>query len=342
MPDTVRCLMIRKTGQGPVSQSIEQRPIRELPAGDVLIRVEWSSLNFKDALATQGHPGIVRRFPHVPGIDAAGTVIQSDAPEVRSGDRVIATGYEIGVERWGGWCDTLRVPAAWIVPLPEGLSTREAMILGTAGFTAAQCVRALQHHGIVPVSPHDEAAPSSAPIVVTGATGGVGLLSLMILARLGCKVVAVSGKRDRYDWLRAQGAARVLGREAVCDDTDRPLLSSQWAGAIDTVGGQTLSTLLRSMGHRGCVAACGLVGGHALPLTVYPFILRGVTLAGIDSALCPYERRLEIWRMLAGPWKPDALARSQEWVREVCLDELPSAAEAMLAGTNFGRVLVGL
>src|SRR5690606_33272570 len=223
LPETLRCYLVRKTASDSIEASVESRPFRELPAGDMVIRVEASSLNYKDAMAATGHPGIVKSFPHVPGIDAAGTIVHSESPQWKAGQPVIMTGYQQGAERWGAWAEYVRVPAEWVVPLPEGLSLREAMIFGTAGFTAAQCVWSLQHHNIT---------PESGPVVVTGATGGVGILSLMLLARLGYDVTAVSGKTDKYDWLRSLGAADVISRDAVRDDSDRALLRSRWAGAV--------------------------------------------------------------------------------------------------------------
>lgn len=330
LPEALRCYLVRKTGNDKVEAGIEQRPLRELPAGDVLIRVRYSSLNYKDALAATGHPGVVRKFPHVPGIDSAGEVVESGSPAFKAGDAVIMTGHELGAERWGGWAEYVRVPAEWVVPVPNGLTIEESMILGTAGFTAAQCVYALQHHDV---------RPGSGEVLVTGATGGVGSIAVMILAKLGYRVAAVTGKADRNDWLRGLGAARIVSRDAAVDATARPLLSATYAGGVDTVGGPTLGTLLRSLQHRGCVAACGLVGGADLPVTVYPFILRGVTLAGIDSAWCPAERRREMWRLLAGDWKPSGLAHLATFIG---LDQLGDAVQEILGGQVAGRVVVRL
>jgi acrylyl-CoA reductase (NADPH) len=328
LPEAIRCYLVRKTAAATIEASVETRPFRDLPPGDTVIRVEASSLNYKDAMAAIGHSGIVKSFPHVPGIDAAGTIVHSESPRWKAGRPVIMTGYQQGAERWGAWAEYVRVPAEWVVPLPESLSLREAMILGTAGFTAAQCVWSLQHHSVT---------PESGPVVVTGATGGVGTLSLMLLSRLGYSVTAVSGKQDKYAWLRSLGASDVVGRDAVHDGSDRALLRPRWAGAVDTVGGTTLATLIRSLQHRGCVAACGLVGGHELPLTVYPFILRGVTLDGIDSAMCPYGRRLEIWSKLAGDWKLDNL---EQLATDVDLESVGEKVQQMLAGRISGRVVV--
>jgi putative YhdH/YhfP family quinone oxidoreductase len=322
------CYLVTKEADGRVSAQIAERSVDDLPEGDVLIQVAWSSLNYKDALSATGHPGVTRKFPHVPGIDAAGTVVESRSPRFAAGQQVLVTGYELGASRWGGYAARVRVPEGWVVPLPAGLSPRESMIYGTAGFTAAQSVDALAHHGIM---------ADRGEIVVTGATGGVGSLAVAILARLGYKVAAVTGKPEAAGYLQALGAARVISREEVDDKTDRPLLSGRWAGAVDTVGGNTLATLLRSVDCGGCVTACGLVGGVAVPLTVYPFILRGVTLCGIDSAECPMKKRLELWEKLAGPWKPPGLETIAE---EIGLAELGSRIEQILAGRIRGRVIV--
>jgi putative YhdH/YhfP family quinone oxidoreductase len=326
--DTFRCYLVRKTGNDRVEAGVDARPLRELPAGDVLIRVRFSSLNYKDALAATGHPGVARKFPHVPGIDSAGEVVESGSPRFRPGDAVIMTGHELGAERWGGWAEYVRVPADWVVPLPAGLTLEESMILGTAGFTAAQCVYALRHHDV---------RPESGEVLVTGATGGVGSIAVMILAKLGYQVTAVTGKPAMRASLERRGARRIISRDEAVDGTNRPLLSATYAGGVDTVGGATLGTLLRSMKHRGCVAACGLVGGSDLPVTVYPFILRGVTLAGIDSAWCPEDRRREIWRLLSQEWKPQHL---NELAAYVTLDGVGDAVQRILRGEVAGRVVV--
>ncbi len=320
------CLMVRKSDT--VTCALEQIATADLPAGDVLIRVAYSSLNYKDALACRGHPGVVRHFPHVPGIDCAGEVVECEGGDFPAGTPVLVTGYDLGTTHWGGFAGYVRVPQAWVVPLPAGLTLTEAMALGTAGFTAAQCVGAITRHGI---------RPEAGPVAVTGATGGVGSLSMRLLAKLGYEVVAITGKTDQADWLRQCGAGEVLPRTVLADDGKKPLLPARWAAAVDTVGGAPLSALLRGMQHRGCVAACGMAAGNELSLTVYPFILRGVMLAGIDSAQCPYDKRVQIWEKLAGEWKLDQLAAG---VRKISLTELPTAVEQMLAGQAVGRVLV--
>mgnify|MGYP002624572851 CR=1 FL=1 len=324
----MKCLLVEKAESGEVHREITSVSPEELPPGDVTIRVEYSSLNYKDALAAQGHPGVVSKFPHVPGIDAAGIVEQSTDARFQSGQQVLVTGYELGSGRWGGWSEQIRVPADWVVPLPSGLTALDAMTLGTAGFTAAQCVDSLQRHHVT---------ADRGDVVVTGATGGVGSLSVIILSQLGYHVTAVSGKSDTQSWLAELGACNVIARDAVNDASDRPMLKSRWAGAVDTVGGQTLATLVRSLDHRGCVAACGLVGGTDLPLTGYPFLLRGVTLDGIDSAQCPYASRIEIRRHLAGDWKP---AQLESLRTVVALEDIEASIQSILKGGITGRVVV--
>lgn len=322
------CYLVRKDADGKVSARIESITTSDLPPGDVLIRVAYSSLNYKDGLATQGHPGVVRSLPHVPGVDCSGTVVESQASDFQPGDEVLVTGYDFGAGHWGGFAAYARVSAEWIVPLPSNFTLRDAMIYGTAGFTAAQCVTAIVERGI---------EPANGPVVVTGATGGVGCLAVTILAKLGYEVEAVTGKPEQHDWLRNLGAAKFLNRSDVLDTSSRPLLSARWAAAVDTVGGQPLATILRSLHHRGCVAACGLVAGTDLNTTVYPFILRGATLAGIDSAKCPRRERMEMWEKLSGPWH---ISQLNDIADEITLDELPDRVAKILAGKIIGRVII--
>jgi len=328
LPESMRCLLVTKSAGGIVERQLTTRPISELPPGDVTVRVRYSALNYKDALAATGHPGVVSRFPHVPGVDAAGEVVDSSSAKFNIGDNVIVTSFELGAGQWGGYAEFIRVPAECVVPLPLGLSVRESMILGTAGLTAAMCLEAIQRQGI---------SPGGGDVVVTGATGGVGTMAVSILARAGYRVIAVTGKPAAAELLKRLGATDVEGREAVSDTSAKPLLKARWKAAIDTVGGNTLSTILRSMQPDGCVAACGLVGGAELPLTVYPFILRGVTLAGIDSAHYASEKRSAIWEKLAGPWKPKLL---DEIATEVGLEDLEPKIADILAGRTIGRILV--
>jgi acrylyl-CoA reductase (NADPH) len=323
-----RCYLVEKGADEKITAGITRRDTSELPEGHVLIRVQLSSLNYKDALAATGRPGVARRFPHVPGIDAAGEVAESSVAEFRPGQKVLVTGFELGAGRWGGWAEFIRVPADWVIPLPEGLSLEDSMRLGTAGFTAALSVDALVRH---------DCLPNSGEIVVTGATGGVGCLAVQILARIGYRAVAVTGKADRHDWLKQQGAQRVIGRAEVDVQGGNPLLKASWAGAVDTVGGNTLATVLRSTHIGGCVTACGLVGGTDLHTTVFPFILRGVTLCGIDSGWCTNAKRRELWRRLGSEWKPPRLA---ELAQTIDLADVDEAVKRILAGQIVGRTVV--
>jgi putative YhdH/YhfP family quinone oxidoreductase len=325
---TFHCYLVTKDDQGKTKAEVAQRALDDLPAGDVLVKVAYSSLNYKDALSATGHPGVTRKFPHVPGIDAAGTVVESSSPDWRPGDDVIVTSYDLGQNTWGGFAEYIRVPAAWVVRKPAGLTPRESMVFGTAGLTAGLSLQAMIDHGV---------SPQRGEVVVTGAAGGVGSLATAILAKAGYQVVASTGKSTAHELLVQLGAARVVGRDEVCDPSDKPLLASRWAGAIDTVGGRTLATLVRSAHRYGVITACGLVGGIDLPLTVYPFILRGVELVGIDSAECPHERRQQIWDQLAAAWKPSGL---ESLVTEVQLGELATPIQQILAGKVTGRVLV--
>lgn len=322
------CFLVEKDAAGKISRGMAKRPVADLPPGEVLIRVAISSLNYKDALACEAHPGVVRKLPHVPGIDAVGQVVESSDPRFQQNDPVIVTGNELGSGQWGGWAEYIRVPAPWVVPLPDGMSLKESMILGTAGFTAAQCVYAIVHNGV---------RPDAGEIVVTGATGGVGCLAVKLLAKLGYTVVAVTGKPQLESRLKSWGAARIIGREEVLKPTDRALLGSRWAGAVDTVGGDTLTTIIRETKPYGVVSACGLVGGDKLNLTVHPFILRGVMLAGIGSALLPSEQRTEIWRKLSHEWRLEGL---DELATTVNLAEVEPYVQRILKGEIVGRTVV--
>ena len=328
----MKCFLVEKNESsdvtGEITRGIVELPQDKLSEGEVLIRVRYSSLNYKDALAANGHVGVARKFPHVPGIDAAGVVEDGGDSTYTHGDEVLVTGYELGSGYWGGWSQFIRVPSDWVVPLPVGLDPLDAMTLGTAGFTAAQCVESLRMHGV---------ASDDDGVVVTGATGGVGSLAVMLLSRQGYHVTAVTGKSEKHAWLRELGAAEVIGREEVNETSDRPLLKARWAGAVDTVGGNTLATLLKSLGHRGCVAACGLVGGDQLQVSVYPFLLRGVTLDGIDSAHCPGPARKNIWRLLSGDWALPNLDAIRTIVR---LEDIEESIQTILAGRIAGRVVV--
>lgn len=325
---TFSAFVVTQTPDNSFVTSIEDIAIADLPPGEVLIQVHYSSLNYKDALSAQGHPGVTKKFPHIPGIDAAGTVVSSEVSQFQAGAPVIVTSFDLGMNTWGGFAEYVRVPAAWVVPLPAGMTLRESMILGTAGLTAGLCIKALQEHHVT---------PESGEVLVTGATGGVGSLAIAILAKLGYTVVAVTGKTDQHEYLKNLGVSQILDRHEVEDTTPKPLLKERWAGVVDTVGGNILATALKSTKYNGCVTACGLVGGADLPTTVYPFILRSVKLVGIDSAQCPMPVRSQVWQQLASDWKP---ANLEAIAIEINLAQLPEKIAAMLSGKNKGRILV--
>lgn len=323
-----KALLVRDARAGGVTRAIEERTIDALPAGDTLIRVQYSSLNYKDALSATGHRGITRRYPHTPGIDAAGVVVGSASGAFAADSEVIVTGYDLGMNTPGGFGEYIRVPADWVVPRPAGLTLREAMMLGTAGFTAALSLTRLQQLGI---------GPGNGEVLVTGASGGVGSLAVSMLARVGYTVVAATGKPDARDFLLRLGAQDVIARDALKANADKPLLAGRWAAAVDTVGGDTLAGVLKAVKPHGAVTTCGMVDAAGFSTTVYPFILRGVALLGVDSAATPMPLRREIWNRLATDWKPpglDALARP------CVLEELETEIANMLAGRVRGRVLV--
>jgi acrylyl-CoA reductase (NADPH) len=323
-----RAWWVEERADGTFTRRLTERDTAALPPGDVLIRVQWSSLNYKDALSATGNKGVTRAYPHTPGIDAAGTVVESTTAEFRPGDPVVVTGYDLGMNTAGGFSERVRVPAVWVVPLPPGLSLRESMQLGTAGFTAGLAMERIAARGV---------GPQSGEILVTGASGGVGSIAVALLARAGYTVAAATGKADAAAFLRGLGAARVVSREEVADATRRPLLARRWAGAIDTVGGDILSAVTRSIDHEGAVAVCGNAAAHDLPLTVFPFILRGVSLLGIASASLPMPERRALWARLAGEWKLGSLDLIS---REVALADLEPEIQAILRGGQRGRVLV--
>lgn len=330
MDDTVFTAMIVEKATSGFSQRIGTRHISELSPGELLVRVHYSSLNYKDALSATGHPGVTRSYPHTPGIDAAGVVMACSTSAFAPGDRVIVTGNDLGVNTDGGYGQFIRIPAAWAVPLPEGLSLRESMALGTAGLTAALSVLRLQHAGV---------GPDSGDILVTGATGGVGSIGVAILAGMGYRVVAATGSRESDDYLQRCGASSIIGRREVSAGAERPLLPERWGGALDVVGGATLAAILKGTRYGGAVTCCGLVDSPELPLNVFPFILRGVSLLGIDSVKCPYHTRLEIWKKLASVWKP---ANLEEIATECTLQGLEEQISSILVGRVRGRVVVNL
>jgi acrylyl-CoA reductase (NADPH) len=326
---TFRALVVSEEEPKKFTGSIRDRQIEDLPAGEVLIRVKYSSLNYKDALSASGNRGVTKKYPHTPGIDAAGTIEESTSDVFGAGAKVLVTGYDLGMNTSGGYGQYIRVPAGWVVPLPEGLSLKESMIYGTAGFTAGMSVFALA----------SEVAPGDGEILVTGATGGVGSIATAILAHLGYSVVAVSGKAEAAGYLKELGAVRIIDRGEAADLSGRPLLKGQWAGVIDTVGGDILATAIKSTQLHGVVTCCGNVASPDLPLTVFPFILRGVCLQGIDSQNCPMDHRLEVWRKLAGTWK---FSQLESLGKEVGLSGLTDNIALILQGKQKGRVVVDL
>lgn len=302
--------------------------VDQLDPGEVVIRTEYSTVNYKDALSATGAGKIIRRFPCIGGIDLAGVVEHSDSPEFKPGDAVIAHGYDVGVAHHGGYAERARIPAKWIVPMPAGMSTYEAMSLGTAGFTAAQAIHRMQHEGLT---------PASGPVIVNGATGGVGMVAIDILAKLGYEVHAVTGKEKDTELLMQLGAKKVLLRQTM-DMPERPLLSETYAGAIDNLGGPMLAHFTRVMKVGGAIASVGLAAGWELRTTVMPFILRGVSLLGVDSVNCPMPLRRELWAKLASEWKPSTTFAAQ--VRTIAFAELPSTFDAYLKGQVTGRTVV--
>lgn len=328
VPDTFRAFRINVDGGNQHRAGIESIALSDLAAGEVVVKAAYSSINYKDALAGTGKGKILRRFPMVGGIDVAGYVAASSDPAFKEGDAVLCTGSGLSESRDGGYSEYVRLESKWTIPLPPGLTLREAMILGTAGFTAALSLYRMEQN---------DQTPSMGPVVVTGATGGVGMLAIDILSRAGYEAHAITGKLDRLDFLTALGARQVISREGLYWG-QRPLEAATWAGAIDSVGGEMLNGLTRVIKPYGNIASAGLASGHELHTTVMPFIIRGVSLLGIASAGTARTIRDEIWQRLAGAWRPAHLERI--CTREVGLDGLPAVFETMLAGGSFGRTLV--
>lgn len=325
-----KAMVVEKTGERQFVREIRERSLDDLPDGDLVVRVHYSSLNFKDALSATGHPGVTRQFPHTPGIDAAGEVVSCASGLFEPGEKVIVTGHDLGMETDGGFGQYIRVPSTWGMRLPAGLTLRESMAFGTAGFTAGLSVLKLERAGVT---------PDAGDIIVTGATGGVGSIAVAILAHDGYRVVAATGKPGKESFLKGLGAEQVISRYEVAAGAEKALLSERWGGAVDVVGGATLAAVLKSTRYGGTVTCCGMVGSPELPMNVYPFILRGVRLVGIDSVHAPREEREQVWRRLAAGWKPAGL---DALVTECSLDGLESMIEAILHGKTTGRVVVNL
>ena len=319
-------LVVEKDDDGKTTAGVQQIGEDRLPEGDVTVAVEYSTVNYKDGLCIGPGGGLVRAYPHVPGIDFAGTVEASDDPRYKPGDKVVLTGWRVGEVHWGGYAQKARVKADWLVPLPEGLSTRQAMAVGTAGFTAMLAVMALEDHGI-----------KEAPVLVTGAAGGVGSVATAILASLGHEVAAVTGRPETAEYLTSLGAAQIVPRDEINETVKRPLESENWGGCVDAVGGAMLARVLGQMKYGASVAAVGLAGGAGLPASVIPFLLRGVNLLGIDSVMQPYDNRLRAWGRIAKDLPMDKL---EAMVRPATLSDLPGLGRDILKGQVKGRVVV--
>jgi len=328
--ENFKALIVEESEPGKFIRGVRTRRIEDLPAGDLLVKVHYSSINFKDALSATGRPGVTRRYPHTPGIDAAGTVVECTGGAFAPGDSVIITGYDLGMETAGGFGQYIRIPSEWALALPKGLSLRESMIIGTAGFTAGLSVHKLIQNGVT---------PEDGDILVTGATGGVGSIAVSILAGAGFRVVAATGKAAENGFLHGLGAAEVIDRELLLVGAERPMMKERWGGVVDVVGGATLATAIKSTRYGGTVTCCGLVESPDLKLNVFPFILRGVSLLGIDSVQCPRPLRQAVWGKLAGEWKPAGL---ESTATECTLQSLEEHIQNILVGGVRGRTVVNL
>jgi putative YhdH/YhfP family quinone oxidoreductase len=333
-------MVVRETEKGKFERKVEEKNINDLPEGEVIIRVKYSSLNYKDALSATGNKGVTKNYPHTPGIDAAGIVEESKNPDYKKGDQVIVTGFDLGMNTSGGWGEYIRVPAAWLIRKPEGLTLKESMIYGTAGFTGALSVYQLVNVG--------KAQKKDGNFIISGASGGVGGHALRIMAKLGFKTIAVCGLMEDPEKefskfrkeLMEQGADEVIAPKEVDLEPDKPLVKPRWAGGIDTVGGDVLGAILKATDYMGSVTNCGNAGGHKLNITVFPFILNGVNLLGIESGKCPMNIRSKIWEHLSGDWKADNLEDALDSV--VTLEKLDEKIKQILDGKLTGRVVVSL
>ncbi len=319
-------LVVDKDDEGKTNAAVKALSLDDLPAGEVTVAVEYSTVNYKDGLCVGPGGGLVRNYPHVPGIDFAGTVEASDDDRYKPGDKVVLTGWRVGEAHWGGYSQKARVKADWLVPLPDGIDTRQAMAVGTAGFTAMLAVMALERQGI-----------KDGPVLVTGAAGGVGSVATAILANLGYDVAGVTGRPETADYLTSLGATQIVAREELNETTKRPLEGETWAGCVDAVGGEMLARVLGQMKYGASVAAVGLAGGAGLPATVIPFLLRGVNLLGIDSVMQPYDNRVEAWKRVAKDLPMDKL---EAMIQPAVLADLPELGRGILKGQVKGRVVV--
>ena len=329
LPQTFKAMVVSETAEKTFSREVRERALGDLPAGELIIEVKYSSLNYKDALSATGNKGVTRKYPHTPGIDAAGVVADSTTKLFTVGDQVTVTGFDLGMNTSGGFAQYISVPALWATKLPQGLSLKDSMSHGTAGLTAALCIIRLMASGLT---------KESGEVLVTGASGGVGSVAVAILAKLGFNVVAATGKASEHDFLSGLGAKAIISREEANDTSGRPLQKPRWAGVVDTVGGNILATALKTTKYAGLVAACGNAMSADLNVNVFPFILRGVSLLGVDSVEIPMRARQMAWNKLAGEWSIDV----GSLVTEVSLEELNPKIDEILKGGIRGRVLVNL
>ncbi|HAJ74996.1 MAG TPA: oxidoreductase [Gammaproteobacteria bacterium] len=325
-----KALQVSEVTEREFTSTIVERNVDELPQGEVLIEVSYSSINYKDALSASGNKSVTRNYPHTPGIDASGIVRSSSSDNFKAGDEVIVTGYDLGMNTAGGFGQYIRVPAAWVLACPEGLNLRDSMILGTAGFTAALCIEKLIANGL---------RPEAGDVLVTGATGGVGIVAVMLLKALGYSVVASTGKKSAHETLLQLGASEILDREELSEANPRPLLKERWAAAVDVAGGDTLCNVIKALNYGASVAACGLVQSPVLQASVLPFILRGVNLLGVDSVELPLDSKQAVWAKLAGDWK---LAGLDAICTEIGLEQLDASLSSVLSGQATGRFLLNL
>lgn len=325
---TFHALVVEKNGESEVSAVVQSLTEDQLPAGNVTVAIEYSTVNYKDGLCMQAGGGLVRNYPHVPGIDFAGTVESSEDSRYRPGDKVVLTGWRVGERHWGGYSQKARVKADWLVPLPEGLTTRQAMAIGTAGFAAILAIIALEDHGL---------KPDQGEVLVTGAAGGVGSIATAILANLGYQVAAVTGRPETTDYLKSLGASRIVARDEIDTVSKRPLEAERWSGCLDAVGGAMLARVIGQLKYGASVAAIGLAGGAALPSSVIPFLLRGVNLLGIDSVMQPFEQRERAWRRLANDLP---LEKLDAMIHVVNLVEVPALGDQILKGRIKSRIVV--
>lgn len=330
LPQTFKAMVVSETAEKKFVREVKQKNLEELPAGELIIEVKYSSLNYKDALSASGNKGVTRKYPHTPGIDAAGTVVDCSNRSFVAGDQVLVTGFDLGMNTSGGFGQYISVPSGWALKLPQGLSLKESMSYGTAGFTAALCVTRLLAGGL---------SKEQGEVLVTGATGGVGSIAVAMLSKLGFDVVAATGKAEEKHFLTRLGARTVISREEANDTSARPLQKERWAGVVDTVGGNILATAIKTAKYGGLVAACGNAMAADFTVSVYPFILRGVSLLGVDSVSVPMNTRVRAWQKLAQDWKIDL---SGDLISECSLEELSPMIDRILQGAMRGRVVVDL